>query len=153
MKAILLRHCKSSWDRAAEDHERPLSDRGVAAARRMGNWMRREGHRPDRALVSDAQRTRETFEGLGLDLAPEMRPDLYLADAEAILAALPTEGTVLLVAHNPGIAAAARRLAAEAPTGDTFARYPSGACTVLAWDGPPRWGEGRVVAFTAPKLL
>jgi phosphohistidine phosphatase len=39
-RLLLLRHAKSSWhDPSLADFERPLSQRGRAAARMMGNYL------------------------------------------------------------------------------------------------------------------
>ena len=60
---LLLRHAKSSWDDASlADRDRPLADRGRKAARRIGRLLGERGWRPDRALVSPARRTQETWE-------------------------------------------------------------------------------------------
>ena len=150
MKIIFLRHAKSDWSEPdAADHDRPLNPRGRAAAAKMGGWLRSRGHLPDLVLCSSAARTRETLDGLGLPEARvEMRPDLYQADAKAILAAV--EGAeaecVLVVGHNPGMAEAARLACDTPPTHPDFARHPTGACTVVAGPLP-----GRCLDFATPR--
>lgn len=150
MKIILLRHAKSDWSTPGQpDHDRPLNARGRAAAARMGDWLRSRGHVPDLVLCSDAARTRETLKGLGLpETRTEHRADLYQADAEAILAAVAAADAtcVLVVGHNPGLAEAARRACATPPAHPDFARYPTGACTVI--DGPL---PGRCLDFATPR--
>jgi phosphohistidine phosphatase len=151
-KLILMRHAKSAWgDPEQDDHARPLNARGRDAAPRIGAWLRAEGFVPTRALVSDAARTRETWERLGFDRAPELRPDLYLAEAGAILRlAEGAEGTLLILAHNPGMAEAALRAVDRAPTHPEFERYPT--CATLVVDlseGLP----GRKLAFAVPRDL
>ena len=154
MKLILLRHAKSDWSTPGQpDRDRPLNARGRAASARMGTWLRSRGHLPDRILCSDAARTRETLAGLGLpEAGTELRPDLYDASAETILAAaaaVEAEGGVaclLVVGHNPGMAQAARLACATAPAHADFARYPTGACTVV--DGPL---PGRCLDFATPR--
>ncbi|MBM2577095.1 histidine phosphatase family protein [Jannaschia sp. Os4] len=153
MRAILLRHAKSAWDDPlAGDHARVLTARGRRAAAAMGQWIAPFGPL-DRIFVSDAARTVETWERTGLPGAPDLRPDLYHASADTILAALPPGGTALLVGHNGGIGDAAARLAAEAPDHPDFHRFPTCACAVLDFDGPPAWGAGRVAAFAVPRDL
>lgn len=150
MKLLLLRHTKSDWSTPeAEDHDRPLNGRGRTAAKKMGEWLASRGHLPDLILCSDATRTRETLAGLALpETATEFRADLYLADADTILAV--AEGAeaacVLIVGHNPGMAEAATRACAMPPSHPDFARYPSGACTVI--DGPL---PGRCLDFATPR--
>ena len=156
---LLLRHAKSSWaNPEMPDIERPLNKRGNRAARAMGQWLRANGLLPDRALVSAARRTRETWERLGLEAELELRPDLYEAEPDALLAALRgTSGqTVLMIGHNPGIGALARALAAAPPDHPRFADYPTAALTALRFPGP--WSEiapgtGEVTAFLTPHDL
>ncbi|MCK0167139.1 histidine phosphatase family protein [Jannaschia sp. S6380] len=151
IKLILLRHTKSDWtDPSLPDRERPLNERGRSAAAKMGEWLRSRGHLPDLVLCSDARRTRETLEGLGLpETQTEYRPDLYLADAETILslARAQTVGCVLIVGHNPGIGAAAEMACTTPPVAPEFTRYPTGACTVVEIDGEP----GRWLDFATPR--
>ena len=60
---LLLRHAKSSWDDPAlADFDRPLALRGRKDAQRMGREIAVRGWLPQRALVSPAARTRETWE-------------------------------------------------------------------------------------------
>ena len=152
MKLILLRHAKSDWsDPAKDDRDRPLNERGRKAARKIGDWLKSRHHLPDLTLCSDAVRTRETLAGLDLPEAEtEFRPDLYQAEAGAILdiARERNAGCVLIVAHNPGIGAAAAEACATPPADPDFARYPTGACTVIdVPDGLP----GRCLDFTTPR--
>ena len=65
--------------------------------------------------------------------------------------------TLLLVAHNPGIAAAAAGLLQQPPEQEAFDRYPSGATTVMDF-AVECWAEvapgtGALHAFTVPKQL
>ena len=150
MKIILLRHTKSDWSTPdLEDHDRPLNARGMAAAAKVGDWLKSRGHLPDLVLCSDALRTRETLAGLDLpDAKTEFRAELYLADAETILAAAngAEARCVLVVGHNPGMAAAAVQACAVPPSHPEFSRYPTGACTVV--DGPL---PGRCLDFATPR--
>ncbi|WP_204322083.1 histidine phosphatase family protein, partial [Streptococcus pneumoniae] len=60
-RLILLRHAKSDWPEGVADHERPLNGRGRRAAPLMGEAMVERGYVPERALVSSAKRTQETW--------------------------------------------------------------------------------------------
>ena len=156
MRLILLRHAHAKHggdDPPSDDHDRPLNDRGRRDAPRIGAWLRERPPPPDRVLCSDARRTLETWEHLGLPGAVEARADLYQADPQAILAALPDEGCALLIAHNPGIGGAAERFAAARADHSGWRKFPTAACAILDFDGPARWGGGRVVAFTIPSDL
>jgi phosphohistidine phosphatase len=123
---LLLRHAKSAWDDPAlSDHARPLNARGRRAAAAMGAAMRGLGLRPELVLVSSSRRTLQTLEGLGaLDGAPPVEPmdDLYLAPWTRLLEAVrevpDAVGSVLLIAHNPGLHDLALNLAGDVPGGE-----------------------------------
>lgn len=161
-RLILMRHAKSDWSHGTSDHDRPLNRRGRGAAEALGNWLRSEGLAPDVVLCSTAARTRETCALLDLpeSSAVDHLQQLYLAEPEKIISNLRQRArgdTVLLVAHNPGIAAAAAVLLRQTPDQDAFDRYPSGATTVMDFDIDD-WadlapGTGTLRAFTVPKQL
>ncbi|AYE87203.1 SixA phosphatase family protein [Sulfitobacter sp. D7] len=161
-RLILMRHAKSDWSHGTSDHDRPLNKRGRGAAEALGNWLRAEELLPDAVLCSTAARTRETCALLDLpeSSAVDHFQQLYLAEPEKIITTLRQQAkgaTVLLIAHNPGIAAAAALLLQQTPDQDAFDRYPSGATTVIDFD-LDSWadltpGTGALHAFTVPKEL
>lgn len=62
LSLILFRHGKSDWDAPfANDHERPLADRGKEAARCMGRLLTQTRQIPGLAVSSSAQRARDTL--------------------------------------------------------------------------------------------
>ena len=88
---IVLRHAKAGWPDAADDHARPLAERGHAQAPAAGDWLREHDLVPDAVVCSDALRTRQTCvwvcERLGeLAPTPYLDPRLYGADAARALA-------------------------------------------------------------------
>ncbi|WP_209426062.1 histidine phosphatase family protein [Pararhodobacter sp. SW119] len=140
-RLILTRHAKSSWDDPVmSDHDRPLNDRGRAAAVDLGAWLASRGYLPDAVLCSDAVRTRETWEGIAPAFAapPEiiLKSALYHAGAVVMLAVLrhATGDTVMMIGHNPGIADFAERLVAQPPAHALFRRYPTGATLVASFE-------------------
>ncbi|MFV0334873.1 MAG: SixA phosphatase family protein [Tropicimonas sp.] len=159
-RLILLRHAKSSWvNPDLDDFDRPLNKRGKRSARELGKWLREAEHRPGQVLCSAARRARETWEGLALEGAPELRQDLYNAPSEGLFDALRAAEApvVMLIAHNPGIAAFAHEILAAPPDHARFADYPTGA--LLVADFPVgEWSEvraatGRAVVFVIPQDL
>lgn len=161
---ILTRHAKSSWSNAdLDDHSRTLNKRGRASAKAIGRWMADKGYAPEQVFCSDAERTRETWALIADKLigAPkaEYSQDLYLADPETMMATLKTAttGTAMIVAHNPGSAYMARRLAAEPHPHPKFHHYPTAATSVIEFDADQwadvEWGKGRVVDFVIPREL
>jgi phosphohistidine phosphatase len=106
LRLILMRHAKSGWDDPLlGDHDRPLSPRGILSARALARWLNQTGLQPDRVLCSTAQRTRETLALLDLDQPVEFLGDLYLAGEDTLMDIIQAQhsGTLLVVAHNPGI--------------------------------------------------
>jgi phosphohistidine phosphatase len=107
---ILQRHAKAVRDHEApSDRARALTERGREDAAEAGRQLARFGlGAADAALVSPAERTRQTAEIAGAIYPPgETRflEALYLADARAIFALAVESGadTVWVVGHNPGL--------------------------------------------------
>ncbi|NJM81996.1 MAG: histidine phosphatase family protein [Tabrizicola sp.] len=163
-RLILTRHAKSSWDDPlTPDHDRPLNDRGKAAAADLGQWLASRGYVPDEVLCSDALRTRKTFSGIAPALPGtpvlELKPALYHAGPDVMLAVLRHAAgeTVMMIGHNPGIAELAARLVAHPPKNPEFARYPTGA-TLVADFNVESWaavdfGMGVVDDFIVPREI
>ncbi|WP_333712095.1 SixA phosphatase family protein [Yoonia sp.] len=158
-RLILIRHAKSSWgDPFADDHARPLNDRGRASATAVGQWLAAQGYLPQIVLCSDAARTQETA-GLilpELPQQPELRlmPRLYHAAPGTILdlAQKETAETVAVIGHNPGIGMLANLLVTNPPNHPRFHDYPTCAVTVI--DFADRIAhKGHCVAFTVPRDL
>lgn len=159
MRLILIRHCKSDWEAGVDDHERPLNRRGQAAVTALGTWMAEHDLRPDLWLVSSALRTRATALGIR-DAAGDDSPlrtlgELYHATpARIIVAAQEAKANCLaLVGHNPGIGKTATLLASEPAKHARFKDYPTGAMTVLDFEGRVEEGEGTVAHFVVPRDL
>lgn len=163
-RLILTRHAKSSWDDPLmTDHDRPLNERGRAAAADLGRWLASRGYVPGQVLCSDAVRTRETWDGIApaltFDGAVDLKPALYHAGADVMLAVLrhAKADVVLMLGHNPGIAEFAHRLVARAPLNPEFQKYPTGATLVVdfavdSWEEVD-WGQGSVDDFIVPREL
>lgn len=161
-RLILTRHAKSSWDDPlTPDHDRPLNDRGKAAAADLGQWLASRGYIPEQVLCSDAVRTRKTFSGIAPALpgAPELelKPALYHAGPDVMLAVLRHAKTdvVMMIGHNPGIAEFAARLVAQPPRNPDFNRYPTGATLVVDFNitswADVGFGLGTVDDFVVPR--
>lgn len=163
-RLILTRHAKSSWDDPLmSDHDRPLNERGKAAAADLGQWLMSRGYVPDEVLCSDAVRTRATFSGIAPALPGtpllELKPALYHAGPDVMLAVLrhAMAGTVMMIGHNPGIAEFAHRLVTRTPMTPEFTRYPTGATLVVdfaveTW-ADVGFGMGTTVDFVVPREL
>lgn len=154
-RLILMRHAEAerSAPDGGGDRARPLSARGRADAQSLGQSLLDRGFRPDRALVSGAVRTRQTWdlvqEALG-DLEVEILDDLYNAEADVIRHAVEDrEDSVeclAVVAHNPGVHLLAVEYLADAAASphllDRMAGgFPPGSAAIFGFDahGRPFW--------------
>lgn len=164
LRLILTRHAKSDWDNPLDsDHSRPLSSRGFYAAPRIGRWLGGKGYLPGQALVSDATRTRQTWELIAGELsdAPEADFDkfLYLAAPDVLLGRLRQASApcVVMIAHNPGVAEFAARLLATPMVHSGFQGFPTGATLVADFDqtawSDVQFGAGHGVDFVVPRDL
>lgn len=168
LRLMLLRHAKSSWPSGVQDAERPLSERGEAAARVMGSYMAHHSLFPDRVLCSPTRRTRDTWTGLSgqWPAAPDAVFDarLYGATRHAILSIVRSQDAamrkLLLIGHNPGLQEAAEMLIAA---GDVDLReqlrekFPTAALAVIdfAVDTWNRVHErsGRLDRYVTPRWV
>lgn len=167
---LLLRHAKSSWDDPAlDDFDRPLAKRGLDAAPAMGREIARRGWIPQKALVSAALRTRDTWRlvsGEWGTLRPEIEFSraIYEASAADVLAEIRKTAkpvsTLLVVSHNPGMEDLAGRLASgRSDTGalDRLrAKFPTGALARFEFEGDwqhLKTGTARLTHFVRPKDL
>lgn len=106
-----LRHAKSDWnDASLTDFERPLNERGVHAARKMGAFMQQRGIVPDLIISSPARRARETAQivkdAAGIAAEISFEPRIYEAGVgdlmEIVSQAENDCEKLLIVGHNPG---------------------------------------------------
>ncbi|MGH3203697.1 MAG: SixA phosphatase family protein [Streptosporangiaceae bacterium] len=166
-RLILLRHAKSDWP-DVPDRDRPLAKRGRRDAPRIGRWLHEHGYQPDVVVVSDANRTRQTWDlvapELGGSPAVRFEPRAYAASALTLLylaQELPARyRTALLIAHNPGLSDLATSLAAApAVTGNgprPALSLPTAAVAVFEFPGD--WptltpGLARLITLTTPADL
>ncbi|GAB7006032.1 histidine phosphatase family protein [Nocardioides sp. AN3] len=143
---VIVRHAKAEAY-GTTDHERVLTDRGIEDAAAAGAWLAGRGVVPDRALVSDARRTRQTWDALageaGWTLEPVVDSVLYEAGSDTALdlvrAVEEDCATVVLIGHNPTMASLAQVLdVAGAPQLATTG-FPPAAVAVFSYDGP--WAD------------
>ncbi|HBZ44597.1 MAG TPA: phosphoglycerate mutase [Maritimibacter sp.] len=164
LRLILTRHAKSSWDDPLmSDHDRPLNKRGRASAQALGRWLDAKGYTPDEALVSSAERTRETWDTIartaGWSAEADIASALYLSEPDTLLNILrgASGQTVMMIAHNPGCSFMAQSIVDAPPQEHIFDRFPTGATAVVefgtqGWDDIT-WRSGRLVDFAVPREL
>lgn len=118
MKLYFLRHTEALD--GMDDGARPLSDDGRSDARKLGQFLKRNGIEFDAAYASPLVRARETAEivlqqtggakTVRLELVEEMTNGTSAAAFQSWLSQLPTARHVLLVGHEPTISERVRRL-------------------------------------------
>lgn len=163
-RLVVMRHAKAE-PYASTDHVRRLTERGRTDARAAGRYLAGAGLVPDHALVSDAVRTRMTWEAvsgeLGCGDVAHLDRTVYGGGLDAILEALSVvpagSRTVVVVGHNPTAAHLCHTL--DDGRGDPDAvngllqGFPTAALAVfeveVAWSdlGPE---AGRLVDFWSP---
>lgn len=158
-RLLFMRHAKSSWnDSSLTDHQRPLNERGLRAAKDVGAALHARGFAPDIIWSSDAKRTRETAMHLirAIPGAQEVEylSEFYHASANDVMRICDQRGEpdapLMLLGHNPGWGELYYYF-----TGRPH-EYPTGACTVLArqndghWLSPNSW---RLADLILPREL
>ena len=168
-RLLLLRHAKAErLQPGGRDQDRVLAQRGRADTKTLGAYLARHAFIPDRAVVSTAARTRETWTllttAMGQTPPVSFEERLYDASPEAILQTIkatgPDTGTLMVIGHNPGLQELTATLVAS---GDIEARerlgreFPTSALVVIGftvehWNGVhPR--SGRLEHFVTPGWL
>ena len=144
---IVLRHGKSDWSGGESDHLRPLAPRGRRQVPAAGRWLADNAGDIDLAVVSPAERTRETWRLASAELRvpPPLRvDDRVYGGSEGALVGLLREvsdeaTTVVLVGHNPGVEDLVASLTGQ------WVPMPTSALAVVDLPGP--WSTtGTVVA-------
>ena len=156
LRLFLIRHAKSAWDAPdLDDFARPLAPRGRAAARWIGDTMRREGWAPDLVLCSPAARTRETLDLSGITAPVQFVQDIYDLMGDDFVELIRAKGgearSLALVGHNTAVESTALMLCED---GMNLSGFPTGAIVVLDFESPD-WhsvarGAGRLAAFCRP---
>ncbi|MBT6145764.1 MAG: histidine phosphatase family protein [Gemmatimonadetes bacterium] len=110
-RLLIMRHAKSDWaSGATEDFDRPLNRRGQKDVPILARFLVGSAP-PDLVLASAARRAQETASLLleGLDPAPELVLDgrLYLSTPDTLATVLADAagdaGSIVVIAHNPGV--------------------------------------------------
>lgn len=142
-RITVIRHAKSDWTHDLPDHQRPLNPRGRRDAVRIGECLATWQITADLALISTAQRTRETWELVQQGWSPpnaEFRDDIYEASAHHLLLLIESLDesvqSVVLVAHNPGVSELVRQI-----TGTYSDALSTSSIVVI--DIPGMWASAR----------
>ena len=145
-RLVLVRHAKAA--QGAPDISRPLTDRGRADAREIGQWLSANDAVPDIAIVSPATRTMQTWEAIG---AAEARvvvdPRVWANNVGDLLDAIAEQAdqtddttTIAIVGHNPSMHGLAVRL------GGRFDEFPTATVAVFGLDSWHDLGQATLIA-------
>lgn len=116
-KLLLVRHAKSSWKNTEmPDFDRPLNERGLKNAPRMGKRLKEKGVVPDLLLSSPAVRALTTCQEIAKKLGyaqEKIKTDrrIYHASEDQLLEVIKElkdhkgddEEVVMIFGHNPGL--------------------------------------------------
>ncbi len=158
---ILFRHGKSDWDASPQsDRDRPLAERGTAAAKTMGQLLTTAKKVPDMAITSSAVRARTTLD-LAVaaghwNCATEITDDLYEASVDQVLDVIhrTPDGyeALMLVGHEPTWSDAISFL-----TGGGRAKMPTAATACLEFEiaswSQVEYGRGTLLWLLPPRLF
>ena len=89
-KLYMIRHAKSSWKFDLEDHKRPLKERGLKDAERIGKKLQTIVKSVDKIVSSDAVRAKTTamivLQNMGIELSNlQLEPRLYDFNGEQVM--------------------------------------------------------------------
>jgi len=155
-RLLIMRHAKSSWAEAGvRDFDRPLNERGLRDARRMGQLACSKSQVPDLIFSSTAMRAATTADLFiencaGATEAHHNRlDDLYHASPSIYLEVLvriddPEVTTAMIIGHNPGLESLVYQISKQ------FQAMPTAAIALMEWE-IDEWRE--ILDFPAAKLL
>jgi phosphohistidine phosphatase len=148
---ILVRHSKAEQVFGKPDHDRELTARGKRDALALGGWLHGHGLICDVVVCSTSMRTRQTWEGIeaggGGTEVIEYERAVYSGGTHGLLQVIRESGgdadTLMIVGHNPGIAALTSLLADGQGSAEAHqalaAGFPTSGVAVLRYSG--HWAD------------
>ncbi len=161
---MLLRHAKSDWHNHTADIDRPLNQRGIDDAVRLGVYLNKIELTPDRMVISVAERAQQTAQCVLMNLpmaeqAITIDKELYLADRETLIETIELYAVkgqrLLILAHNPGMDDIVSYLASELPSLSTTGKLMT-TCTLACFridslDALKKPGQGEILNLIRPQ--
>lgn len=154
---VVMRHATPE-PTGVTDSARRLTAVGVDEARAAAGWLTGLGVQPDRALVSAAVRTTQTWEATGFTATADLSEALYGAGVDSAVDLIrrtePDVAVLMVIGHNPTMSSLAQLL--DDGEGDPDAEralagaFPASAAAVFEVTVP--WaeldqGDGRLIGF------
>jgi phosphohistidine phosphatase len=166
MKTLtIIRHAKAERPEGyPSDFDRPLTDRGLKDATRIGEVLARLEPSVDWWISSPAVRAQQTTERLRARITDpqtvQWEPTIYEASADTLLDLLgnvPQEVQhVVLVGHNPGMEELVAGLVAGAPERLGIHMATAALAHIhleIFWWNQIRWGCGKLELLLTPKVV
>jgi len=162
MKTIIIfRHAKSDWSSGeANDHDRPLAERGRKAAKLMGRFLAKTGQAPDSIVSSSAVRARNTFE-LAVkagewEAQRRVTDRLYNCSPADVLKEIKAEPDtterLMIVGHEPTCSETIGRLAGQARVSVSTGTMARLDLPIEHWRDAD-FGTAELIWFVTPKLI
>ena len=162
MDLLIIRHAiaeAAGGPDTAGDALRPLSARGRAKMRRAARGLERLVPELDVLATSPLLRARQTADIVAEDLegfpSPvvlgALAPEGSWEDLLAWLGGQEPGARVAWVGHEPSLSTAASRLLCGLDR--SFLRFKKGGAALIAFDGPPAPGAGRLLWLVTPGQL
>lgn len=159
-KLFVVRHAKSSWDFPdLDDHDRPLNQRGMKDAPKMGTRIAKKIVKIDLMITSTAKRAADTATIIADHLSFSKshiieEPLFYHASFRELLVNLQTIEsnvmTLMIFGHNPGLTDFVNHL-----TGSDIYNIPTCGIAEITFDVTSwqqvRKGMGRLISLDYPK--
>ena len=170
MKTIfLLRHAKSKWgDPNISDFDRPLADRGIKSAKKIGKYLKKKNYTPNVVYCSSALRAKQTCECINRIIKKKKniiyKKDLYMSDSGTFIKFLKNTkdkyNSAMIISHNPGIENFAIEMIQNKDNeiyDNINAKYPTGGLVIIKLKNS-NWSKlkfesGEVCEFIKPREL
>lgn len=160
-RLLLFRHGKSDWNADfSQDHDRPVAERGIKAAKAMGKLLAAADAVPDSVVSSSAVRAETTLKlaaaAGGWQCPIRVTADLYEATIPQVMQVIHAESddhqSLMLVGHEPTWSTLTSHL-----IGGGVVRVPTAAVVGLEFD-VTAWqqviaGRGMLLWLLPPKLF
>ena len=160
---FVLRHSKSDWTKSGfSDYDRPLNARGQHDAHQLANWLKAKSLCPDEVICSTAARARQTLQPMVellalIDRNIRYEEKLYLASLKVLLRVIeenkPSDGSLMIVGHNPGLDELVAYLATTPPPLTSSGKLMTTSC-LARFNMPSDWRNlqhrAELVSITRP---